>query len=329
LLTFLRHPGSGIAPFFPITIQDRSNIALPLHVFLFVVRMTIVVPFALLYFLVLAWVPLGSLGKKAALWVLLGVPGIWWIDLAVDGVKKGSLAKTNDRLPQPGSVIAASHTSPIDALYLAAVFDPIFTQSYPDERKVRRITLWQAMLNALLPPTLEPPKGAKLVELSTLVRDKPDRCIAVFPESTTTNGRGILRFTPSLLAVPSETKIFPVSLRYTPADICTPIPGAYLGFLWNLCSQPTHCVRVRIAEPVHTDATSDSNPPRTNSYVTNLLDDLHKTDPKRRSNEEPSVTEKTVLDKIAEALARLGRVKRLGLAAEDKTAFLKVWLKKR
>ena len=42
------------------------------------------------YFCVLQWLPIGSLGKKAALWVILGVPGIWWIDLQVDGVKKGS-----------------------------------------------------------------------------------------------------------------------------------------------------------------------------------------------------------------------------------------------
>lgn len=79
---------SGIAPFFPIPTQD-SGIALPLHFFLFVVRLTILIPFSLLYFLVLAWLPIGSLGKKAALWVILGVPGVWWIDLAVDGVKKG------------------------------------------------------------------------------------------------------------------------------------------------------------------------------------------------------------------------------------------------
>lgn len=87
--------GSGIAPFFPIPTQD-SGIALPLHVFLFVVRLTILIPFSLLYFLVLAWLPIGSLGKKAALWVILGVPGVWWIDLAVDGVKKGYASQQHD-----------------------------------------------------------------------------------------------------------------------------------------------------------------------------------------------------------------------------------------
>ena len=80
--------GSGIAPFFPIPTQP-AGYALPVHVFLFVVRIFFLVPLTLAYFLLLSWLPIGSLGKKAVLWCMLGVPGIWWIDLGVDGVKKG------------------------------------------------------------------------------------------------------------------------------------------------------------------------------------------------------------------------------------------------
>jgi len=43
----------------------------------------------LAYFLVFAWLPIGSFGKKAALWMILGTPGIWWVNLQVDGLKKG------------------------------------------------------------------------------------------------------------------------------------------------------------------------------------------------------------------------------------------------
>jgi hypothetical protein len=80
--------GSGIAPFFPIPTQP-AGYALPFHLFLFVVRVFFLVPIAIAYFLLLSWLPIGSLGKKAVLWSMLGVPGIWWIDLGVDGVKKG------------------------------------------------------------------------------------------------------------------------------------------------------------------------------------------------------------------------------------------------
>jgi 1-acyl-sn-glycerol-3-phosphate acyltransferase len=236
-----------------------------------------------------------------------------------------SLGQNQQKLPRPGSVIASSYTSPIDALYLAAIFDPVFTRSYPGERNVQRITLLQAMLQALTPPVLSPPKDAKLVPISDILRDTPDRCVAVFPECTATNGRGILPFCPSLLTVPVKTKIFPVSLRYTPADVTTPVPGSYFSFLWNLCSKPTHCIRVRIAEATFNNPPAPE-PPRKNSFQTNLLDDLHS-----RTAQDGGMSnhEKESLDKIAESLARLGRVKRLGLGPADKIAFIKVWSKRR
>ena len=79
---------SGIAPFFPIPTQP-SGLYLPFHLFLFLFRLPILLSVTLGYFFVLQWLPIGSLGKKASLWLILGAPGIWWIDLQIDGVKKG------------------------------------------------------------------------------------------------------------------------------------------------------------------------------------------------------------------------------------------------
>ena len=39
--------------------------------------------------------------------------------------------------------------------------------------------------------------------------------------------------------------------------------------------------------------------------------------------------ERKVLDKVGEALARLGRVKRVGLTVKDKLAFIEAWSKRR
>lgn len=161
-----------------------------------------------------------------------------------------TISRNPDRLPQEGTVIAASSASPIDALYLAAIFDPVFTASYPKTRLVQPINLFQAIVRAFAYPQEVPPPTAKLVDLGTLLAQYPDRTIAVFPECTTSNGRGILPFSPSLLTCPSMTKVFPVHLRYTAPDITTPVPDAYFDFLWNLCSKPTHYIRTRIAEPV-------------------------------------------------------------------------------
>ncbi|KAK4985593.1 Lysophosphatidic acid:oleoyl-CoA acyltransferase 1 [Elasticomyces elasticus] len=339
-----RPSGSGVAPFFPVPTTPAGT-HLPFHLFLFCTRTTLLLPIALAYFLVFSWLPIGSLGKKAVLWLILGIPGIWWIDIQVDGVKRGSLAKQHSsRVPQPGSIIASSFTSPIDALYLAAIFDPIFTASFPNTRKVQRISLLDAMLGALLPPQTSPPPNAQLLDLSSLLAQNPDRCVVVFPETTTTNGRGILPFSPSLLSAPPKAKIFPVSLRYTPADITTPLPHTYFSFLWNLCSKPTHCIRVRIAECTYNvSASSPSSPPhrtlesaRRNSYETNFLDVLAEQDLQRTGADVDAdevdgleAEERKVLDRIAEALARLGRVKRVGLGVDEKIGFVRAWTRKK
>ncbi|PLB46293.1 putative vacuolar protein sorting protein Vps66 [Aspergillus steynii IBT 23096] len=327
--TQFRDRGSGIAPFLPIPSEPLS-FQLPLRIFLFCVRLPFFIFVCLSYFLVLQWLPIGSLGKKASLWCILGVPSIWWIDLQVDGVRKGSLSKQHQaRLPGPGSVIASSFTSPIDAVYLAAIFDPIFTASYPNSRQVEHISLLQAILRAFAAPQPSPPPGTRLVELATLVQKYPGRPIVTFPECTTTNSRGILPMSLGLLSAPLATKVFPVSLRYTPVDVVTPVPRCYLSFLWKLLSKPTHCIRVRIAEGVKVDAgdSASASAPKS-TYDTNFLDTL---DQSNGVSGEAGITrsEQALLDNVAESLARLGRVKRVGLGVPEKKDFVRMWTRTR
>lgn len=228
------------------------------------------------------------------------------------------------RLPQPGSVIASSFTSPIDAVYLAAIFDPIFTASYPNTRQVERISLFQAILRAFAFPATQPAPGARMVDVSTLVEQYPNRPIVLFPECTTTNGRGILTLGNSLLGVPPKTKIFPVSLRYTPMDIVTPLPGSYMSLLWTLLSKPTHCIRVRIAESVTNSHNAIDATPKS-TFNTNYLDALDQ----NGQEEQVSPSEKALLDNVGESLARLGRVKRVGLGVKEKQEFSRAWSQSR
>ena len=79
---------SGIAPFLPV-VGQVPRISLVLHLFLASIRLPLLFSFGLAYFGFLQWLPIGSLGTKAALWSLLGIPGIWWIDLQIEGVRKG------------------------------------------------------------------------------------------------------------------------------------------------------------------------------------------------------------------------------------------------
>lgn len=298
-----RDRGSGVSPFLPVTTPSTTLSAVP-RVFVFLLRFIPFVAYAAVYFLFLQFLPLPAAVRKILLWTLMGIPGIWWVDLQIDGVKRGHLSQQPaSRVPHPGSVIAASFTSPVDAIYLAAIFDPIFTVSYPGTRKVQRITLFQAVTQALAPVQLGAPgDGAGVTDIGALVKAHPDRIIVVFPECGTTNGKGVLPFSPSLLATPSSARIFPVSLRYTPPDITTPVPGAWASFLWKLLSRPTHCIRVRIAECVSNTASSVG-----------------------QAGASLTSEEQGVLDRIADSLARLGRNKRVGLTLTDKVAFLKAW----
>ncbi len=252
-----------------------------------------------------------------------------------------SLAQNARRLPSPGTIIASSSASPIDALYLAAIFDPVFTASYPSTRLVHPITLFQAILRAFLPPQERPHPNARLVSLQTMLAEYPNQPIVVFPECTTTNGKGILPLAPSLLTAPRNTKVFPVSLRYTAPDITTPIPASFGTFLWNLCSQPTHCIRVRIAEAVYNTSAAPSgsgSAGKTSSYNTSYFDTMQEdiaSSVETLVSEDAQIPgsldkeERVFLDRVADALARLGRVKRVGLGVREKQQFVQSWTKSR
>ncbi|OJI86058.1 hypothetical protein ASPTUDRAFT_53352 [Aspergillus tubingensis CBS 134.48] len=323
---------TGVSPFFP---TPRPSLSFPqwvLRIFLFCVRLPFFIPVCIGYFLLFQWLPITSLGRKAALWCILGVPSIWWVDLQVDGVRKGTLNndRHQNRLPGPGSIIASSFTSPIDALYLAAVFDPIFVSCYPSTREVEQLSVWQAILRAFALPQAKPQPKARTVDLKTIMRKYPGRPIALFPECTTTNGQGVLPLSPVLASAPHKTKIFPVALRYEPKDVVTPVPGSYITFLWSLLGRPTHYIKVRIGQavvgvaadelPTH-DATMFDPSASENGYS-------HDRDDERPFSETSvMVLEEQVPNYVGDSLARLGRARRVAVTAPQKLEFVKLWKK--
>ncbi|KAK4148278.1 uncharacterized protein C8A04DRAFT_24082 [Dichotomopilus funicola] len=331
-----RDRGSGISPFLPVT-TESSIFGTLFHATLFFIRLPFFISLTLAYFLILNNLPfIPTVARKLLLWALLGVPGVWWVDLQLDGVKRGSLSQQSpSRVPHPGSIIAANFTTPLDALYLAAVFDPIFVAAHPLSRKVRRTSLLSAIFAAISPAaqvaTLDEWEGqssaGELTDLRALLSRHPDRVIAVFPECGTTNGRGILPLSPCLLTVPAENAIFPLSLRYTPPDVATPVLGTkgFAGFVWKLLGRPTHCVRVRIAEGVSNTAKVKNGTSARHPAVPNTAGGVGWAG---RAEDQPTAEEQQLLDGIGEALARLGRAKRVGLTLRDKKRFLAAWAKR-
>lgn len=163
----------------------------------------------------------------------MAILGVWWTDLQIDRVKPGSLAQQPLwRLPHPGSIMVVSATHLIDAIFLAAVFDPIFTVLHPRSRLVRELSLLQAIFRVGTNET-SPPSHANLTDLKTVLERHPDRIIAVLADYSATNGSGTV-----------------------PVDVSTQVSGTYLALLWTLLSRPVHRIRLRIAHGVSNDGTS-------------------------------------------------------------------------
>ncbi|KAI6801575.1 hypothetical protein KC360_g2407 [Hortaea werneckii] len=364
-----RDRGSGIAPFLPIAPPPTSPLWLPWHLLLFSIRVPLLIFAWFIWLTLISHIPAGSGLRKANQWCLLGIPGVWWVDLQIDGVRRGSVGRfggSRRALPQPGTVVSASWTSPLDVLYLAAIFDPIFTLSYAGEegsrkgvRVVSQETALAASVGVQNPLELLSGPG-EIVSLSDLLAQNPRRIIVVFPEGTTSNGRGILRLVPSsLTSAAPQTKIYPMSIKYTPQDIVTPIPGwmEVLRFIWRLNSSQNHTIRVRIGAPhtksmdtkavdgdsaAQTTARGGQEPPtssrsgRSGGFEANFFDTLQRSPPRHVESDDPmegrgdnrvevSPAEQKLVDAVADDLARLGRVKRVDLGVEEKERFVQAW----
>jgi hypothetical protein len=202
----------------------------------------------------------------------------------------------------------------------------VFTASYPTTRLVERVSLPFFLFRYFTTPALRPPPTAKLISLPDLLAQSPNRTVLVFPEATPTNGRGILRFTPALSSAPRRTKIFPISLKYTPADITTPVPGAYRKFLWSLLSRPTHCIRVRIGDIIYNEAGgtgAGAGERRRSKSAADVVFEGSDAVADADADEEEDLD--GVCERGSEALARIGRIKRLNLGVREKIEFVSTW----
>lgn len=82
------YAGTQIAPFLPIHVH-RTAFQSFVSFLIFLLRLPFFLSVAGSYFLIVHWLPVGSFVRKAWLWSILGVCGVWWVDLQVEGVKRG------------------------------------------------------------------------------------------------------------------------------------------------------------------------------------------------------------------------------------------------
>lgn len=193
------------------------------------------------------------------------------------------------------------------------------------------VGLLGAIMAAFAPPSgpTSSPESSAIVATTTLAelckKYGDTRIIAVFPEATTTNGRGVLRFAPCLDTLHGDVEIFPVSLRYSPADVTTPVPGTYGYTLFALLARPTHCIRVRIGEVLRNNSSDDRGGEEFAGDSSDTVTDGLNGGSGGRGEKEGMDKQSRLSERGAEALARIARSKRLNLGVKEKMAFVEAW----
>ncbi|TCD67686.1 hypothetical protein EIP91_012052 [Steccherinum ochraceum] len=144
------------------------------------------------------------------------------------------------------------------------------------------------------------------------IRAKADRPVVVFPECTTSNGRGLLRFAEVFKGVEvpvRKYKVFVMCVRYDPPSSLSPslsnsIPSSVLNPLPHIFKLTTSLtplsVSIRLLNPVEA--------PSSGSF---LLSEFLTNEP-----------EDTLSEVCAMLIAQIGKMKRVGMGWEDKVAFL-------
>ncbi|KAM0793094.1 hypothetical protein ACM66B_000575 [Microbotryomycetes sp. NB124-2] len=316
-----RDPASGIAPLVvPLPTSGDSTppavkvIALPLAWALGVVRTTLVVLLLLIHAVVIEGAlavllvapPLHQAVSQAltAVHARLILLLLGFVNISADTV---SLKRTGRSPPQvpfdpsKGDLIIANSSSYVDLLYLAFRYNPTFLLPVANGSNVtgwRRVGLLRAILDSGRLPS-----GSAVAAdtLDEALSKAPGPCV-VFPECTTSNNRGLLKF--GNFASPSSVKARPVrtflvAFKYPPPTRITPtatypIPSSTpLPHMFALaCSPAPVSLTIRRLHPSESPKLSTSN-------------------------------RKEDWDAVAEALAALGRFKRInGIDFSSKQAFL-------
>ncbi|CCJ29258.1 unnamed protein product [Pneumocystis jirovecii] len=190
--------------------------------------------------------------------------------------------------PKPKDIIVSCCCSPLDILYLTFKYNPVFTISFSNTVLVEHVSGIKAMFYMLSTP--KKPSYKNNTTLDNLSKLYPNRIISVFPEGTTSNGRGLLLFTQSLQSVAPQTRIFPLSIKYS-HYLATPHPKSLFTFLFRLTFKLSHKIHIKIS--------------KTPIISSNYQEELDET--------------------VSISLSKLSKIPRVNLGVDEKIAFLEAW----
>jgi len=188
---------TGVHPFIPPYIQERRHTVL--EYLAGVVLMTIRLPLVIAIFVfvlfcdgcvtVLNVSSMRTIRDSFGCRLLLILFGA---DHAISGLKK--LMSSS-----PPGLIVANHGSFLDVVLLAAAVSPTFTRCAPSSTGylVEERSLLGAILDSFssgVQRITDQSRASRLVDMVRIHSGPKSRFVVVFPEATTSNGRGILRF---------------------------------------------------------------------------------------------------------------------------------------
>ncbi|KAI8808283.1 hypothetical protein BJ742DRAFT_809288 [Cladochytrium replicatum] len=230
--------------------------------------------------------------------------GFYWIKSSTvtlqKGIRKQKVADGN--AVKDGDILVCNSLSYVDILYLALRHAPTFVQVFGDG-SVKPIGFWAAVYNAGSYPisaTLADGKSGSttLSQLATTAKLNSAGPIVVFPEGTTSNGRGLLKFLPVFNGFDFEKqRIHTVGIKYEYESFCPSYTvGSPLVHVFWLCAQFANFMEVRYLTPGELRASSVATPlPAGQDAVSNH---------------------------VAGVLGQVLRVRRTALGVQDKKEFL-------
>ncbi|KAI5451715.1 hypothetical protein NCC49_001364 [Naganishia albida] len=352
-----RDPGTGIQPFLP-PVPAQTGASLQLYAYKGVAALASISRCAILALVTVAHVILVGIPEKVlgpgSSWKLTRIPnallcrfalflmGYWWIATEVVQVKRVRGTQTVKVDAKPGDVIVTNWTGYVDLLYLAFRFNPTFllpihhssspssgttTPLRAEFKGYAAVNLTTALsLTGHTPITFSNTiPHTEIYPTIVLARLACDgRPLVVFPEGTTSNARGLLRFSQGCLGDvevpvrgsnvwvmffkhPSPTSYTPTATHSVPNNSFNPLPHIANTITQSLLPRQ---LNVRILHP--------HNSPSSGSFLPSETLDLATT-----------ASNQNVMGECCAVLLRqLGRVKSVGLGWEDKDGFL-VFLRER
>ncbi|KAJ3324772.1 hypothetical protein HDV06_006080 [Boothiomyces sp. JEL0866] len=231
--------------------------------------------------------------------LILFLSGFYWIDSSTIQIKK--LLKPN-AVGNGRKFIIANHSSYLDILYFTfryislTRFSPIFLQVSKDG-KVRGVSGWQMLGECS--QILDFKDGLALKQY--LKEDRTGLPLVIFPEGTTSNGRGVLQFLPVFEGFnPQEFNLCVqvVGLKYEWNEFCPCFTTGHLfGHYWAVLNQFSNSLKVLYLDPSQIGLS---------------------TDPKQAYNK----FEGLIGSQLATYLAQTLRTRKVGKSALDKVTFL-------